>query len=102
MIDHKLILLHEDDNVLVSVAPIAAGDSLAFDGLELCAGEDVGVGHKIARRVLRPGGRIFKYGAPIGSATREIAQGEWVHSHNMQSDYIPSHSRKTGEEGHTR
>lgn len=102
MIDLKLILLHEDDNVLVSAAPIAAGDRLAIDGLELCPGENVDVGHKIARRALRAGEKVFKYGAPIGSASREIAPGEWVHSHNMQSDYIASHNRKTGAEGSSR
>lgn len=95
----KLILLHEADNVLVCVAPFAAGESLAIDGVELRAGDAVGVGHKVARRAIRPGERVFKYGAPIGSATRDVAPGEWVHSHNMQSDYIPSHDRKAGAEG---
>lgn len=97
MKDPKLILLNEDDNVLVCIAPIAAGDELAIDGAVLHATEDVGVGHKVARRAIWPGAKILKYGAPIGSATKTIAAGEWVHSHNMASDYIPAHDRRAPE-----
>ena len=91
----KLMLLHPDDNVLVCIAPIAAGESLAIDHAELRAAQDVGVGHKVARSPIAPGENILKYGAPIGSATRAIATGEWVHVHNMKSDYIPTHDRQT-------
>lgn len=97
MTDARLILLHEDDNVLVCVAPVAAGDRLAIEGAELRAGRGIDVGHKVARRTLRPGEKVLKYGAAIGSASEEIAPGEWVHAHNMQSDYIPSHGRKAAE-----
>ena len=91
----KLMLLHPDDNVMVSIAPIGAGDRLPVDRAELSAAESVAVGHKLARRPIAPGERILKYGAPIGSATRAIAPGEWVHAHNMKSDYIPTHDRQT-------
>jgi D-threo-aldose 1-dehydrogenase len=95
----KLILLHQNDNVLVCVAPIAAGESIEIDGAVLHAVEDIGVGHKVARRAIWPEAKILKYGAPIGSATQTIAAGEWVHSHNMASDYIPAHGRRTATEG---
>jgi hypothetical protein len=91
----KLMLLHPDDNVLVCIAPIIAGERVAEGDLELGALDDIDVGHKLARRPIAPGERILKYGAPIGSATRAIAPGEWVHTHNMKSDYIPTHDRQT-------
>ena len=91
----KLMLLHPDDNVLVCIAPIAAGESLAVGGVELRAAQDLGAGHKLARRTIAPGEKILKYGAPIGSATHAIAPGEWVHVQNMKSDYIRTHDRKT-------
>src|SRR5688500_8047706 len=91
----KLVLLHPDDNVLVCIAPIEAGERLAVEETELSAAEAVAVGHKLARRPIAAGERILKYGAPIGSATRAITPGEWVHAHNMKSDYIPTHDRQT-------
>jgi len=92
----KLMLLHPDDNVLVCIAPIGAGERVSPLGdAELRALEGIDVGHKLARRSIAPGEGILKYGAPIGSATRAIDAGEWVHVHNMKSDYIPTHDRQT-------
>ena len=92
----KLMLLNPDDNLLVCLAPIAAGEQVVPLGdLKLRALEDIDVGHKLARRPIAPGEGILKYGAPIGSATQAIATGEWVHVHNMKSDYIPTHDRQT-------
>ena len=91
----KLMLLHPDDNVLVCIAPIGAAEHVVVGGLELQAIEGIDVGHKLARRPIAPGEGILKYGAPIGSATRAIQAGEWVHVHNMKSDYIRTHDRQT-------
>ena len=54
-------------------------------------------GHKIALCNIEKGTDIIKYGYPIGVATKDIAQGESVHSHNMKTklgdilsyDYAP-------------
>jgi len=89
----QLILLHEDDNVLVVVAPIEAGDVLTIGGGTVPAREGITVGHKVARHALKAGDKVIKYGAPIGSMTAPAAPGEWVHMHNMKSDYIASHTR---------
>ena len=102
MNDPKLILLAENDNVLVCIADIVEGDALAIEGEVVRAAATVGAGHKIARRPLRAGDKIVKYGAAIGSATDGIATGEWVHGHNMRSDYIPTHDRKTAAQGEDR
>lgn len=47
--------------------------------------DTVSVGHKIARVFIKKGEYIIKYGEVIGKATCDIAQGEWVHSHNMKT-----------------
>ncbi|WP_310098343.1 UxaA family hydrolase [Sphingomonas sp. BE138] len=91
----QLILLHPDDNVLICVAPIEAGDILTVSGGTIPAREGVTVGHKIARTVLRKGDKVIKYGAPIGSMTDAADAGQWVHMHNMKSDYIATHTRST-------
>jgi D-threo-aldose 1-dehydrogenase len=94
-VTNQLILLHPDDNVLICVAPIAAGDVLPIGGGTVPAREGITVGHKIARHRLALGDKVIKYGAPIGSMTAAADTGDWVHMHNMKSDYIASHTRAT-------
>lgn len=78
--DGRFLRLHPDDNVLTVIV----------------AGGTVPLGHKVAARDIAAGEKIVKYGAPIGSATRDIASGEHVHTHNVQSDYIPTFQRGEG------
>ncbi|MEG3164370.1 UxaA family hydrolase [Sphingomonas sp. PB2P19] len=94
----QLILLHPDDNVLICVSPIAAGDILTVSGGTIPSREGITVGHKVARGSLRAGDKVIKYGAPIGSMTADAGAGDWVHMHNMKSDYIASHTRSTMSE----
>ena len=42
-------------------------------------------GHKLALCDINEGEDIIKYGFPIGAATKNIAEGESVHSHNMKT-----------------
>lgn len=46
---------------------------------------DVPFGHKIAVRDIKKGELINKYGEEIGIATKDIAKGEYVHVHNLDS-----------------
>lgn len=90
-----LILLHADDNVLVVRREVRPGDLLDIDGSAVPASEEIGVGHKVARRDLAVGDRVLKYGAPIGSVTALVARGGHVHTHNLKSDHISvSHTRQ--------
>lgn len=97
--DSRLILLHPDDNVLICVSAIQTGDVLPVSGGTIPAREGIAIGHKIARLPLRTGDKVIKYGAPIGSMTAPVAAGQWVHMHNMKSDYISSHTRTALEDG---
>jgi D-threo-aldose 1-dehydrogenase len=94
---NQLILLHEADNVLVVVAPVEAGDLLPVSGGTVPAREGITVGHKVARHALTAGEKVIKYGAPIGSMTAAAEAGDWVHMHNMKSDYIAAHLRDAGD-----
>ncbi|MES2174345.1 MAG: aldo/keto reductase [Pseudomonadota bacterium] len=97
--DARLILLHPDDNVLICVRAIETGDILPVSGGTIPAREGIAIGHKIARAPLSAGDKVIKYGAPIGSMTADAATGDWVHMHNMKSDYISSHTRTALEKG---
>ncbi|MCA0239576.1 MAG: UxaA family hydrolase [Proteobacteria bacterium] len=90
-IDSRLLLLDPSDNVLVARARLAAGETIAVDGALLTLTAELPLGHKLAGRRIAAGEKILKYGAPIGSATADIAPGEHVHVHNMKSEYTPTH-----------
>ena len=87
------ILLHPNDTVIVCVRPVSAGEKIVLNEEALTAAEDVGTGHKLARFSGQPGDKVIKYGAPIGSLIRPVAAGDWIHFHNMKSDYIDAHTR---------
>lgn len=91
----KFVLLSEQDNVLVCCQNVQAGESISIEGIGIVLSCDIDVGHKIARVNIAKGDKIIKYMAPIGSATKDISIGDHVHMHNMQSDYISSHTRQS-------
>ncbi len=85
-----LLLLNPQDNVAVARAAIVAGVELSLpDGSVLQARDDVPAGHKVALRAIAVDEVVRKYGQVIGVATRAIAAGEHVHTHNL--DMSASH-----------
>jgi len=77
--------VNEKDNVAVATEPIKEASPVIVGGVRLFeAREDIPLGHKIALVPIARGGRVIRYGEPIVEATRDIAQGEWVHVHNTR------------------
>jgi D-threo-aldose 1-dehydrogenase len=95
-----VILLHADDNVVVCRRSVIAGERIVIQGSEeVTAQASVEIGHKLARVPLPASAKVIKYGASIGSITKAVAAGDWVHLHNMKSDYIDAHTRAaTGDD----
>ena len=58
--------------------------------------KSIGVGHKLARRGIARGEKVLKYGAIIGTASAPIARGEHIHTHNLESDYLPTYTLEAG------
>ncbi len=97
--EQYFLRLSANDNVLVVVKAIQQGQELELEGVKITARKTIPFGHKVAARALNAGEKIVKFGMPIGSTTASISAGEHVHTHNLQSDYIPSFGRP-GEGGH--
>lgn len=95
---NSLLLMSLDDNCLIARVDLKAGDTVTIDGQAVTLPAAVHLGHKLARRALAPGEKVLRYGAIIGSATAPIAIGEHIHTHNLESDYIPTYT--LGEDGH--
>lgn len=90
--DIKLALkVNDKDNVATIFANgITNGTKVeirnkAGQGEDVCVKGDVPFGHKIATQYIHKGELIIKYGQEIGIATAEIAKGEYVHIHNLDS-----------------
>ena len=91
----NLLRLDAQDNVAVATAPCDVGQELPFGDSTLPPKavrllNRIAVGHKVAIRDIAAGEKVIKSGYPIGSATCLIRAGEHVHTHNLQSDYIPT------------
>jgi (2R)-sulfolactate sulfo-lyase subunit alpha len=96
--ESPVLLLHPTDNVVVCRRTVRLGETVRIPGVNFVVAADVELGHKLARTALLPGEKVIKYGMPIGSITSPVAAGQWVHVHNMKSDYMDAHSREaTGE-----
>jgi hypothetical protein len=87
-IDPRLLVLAPGDNIAIARLEIAAGTVLQVAGRQVTLQRALGFGHKIALRDIGAGEKIVKYRAPIGHATTAIALGEYVHNHNVASDYM--------------
>jgi altronate hydrolase len=73
------ILLHPSDDVLIARAQLVGGTTagnVVVKGL-------IPPGHKVAARAIAAGEPVRRYNQIIGFATKPIAPGEHVHTHNL-------------------
>jgi hypothetical protein len=96
--DPRVLLLAQGDNVAMAKRDLDAGTELRVAGNRVTLATRVLTGHKFAFRAIAEGDRIIKYGAPIGRATGPIAPGDYVHIHNVTSDYLPTYTLDSGHE----
>lgn len=95
-LDARLLLLSPDDNCLIAAATLAAGTTLEIEGETVTLAVTLPLGHKLARRALAAGDKVLRYGAPIGHVTHDVAKGEHLHTHNLESDYLPTYTLDAG------
>jgi len=89
------MLLAPRDNVAVALRALRAGERVVVDGAALTLERDVALGHKFAARAIAAGETIVKYQCPIGRATCPIEAGAYVHTHNVESAYLPTYTLPT-------
>jgi len=85
--EQKGLLLGTNDNVVVVIEDVSANEvcSVIKKDIEVIAKNNIPFGHKLALCNIREGEKIIKYNEVIGIATKDIAQGEHVHTHNLSS-----------------
>ena len=82
----KAVLIEDNDTVLTVLEAVFAGETVSTGLEEVAALEDIPQYHKIARWAVKRGEILYKYGQPMGYATADIAAGQWVHTHNADSE----------------
>ncbi|RYD53777.1 MAG: altronate dehydratase [Sphingomonadales bacterium] len=76
------------DSVVTALRDLEAGETVV--GVLVRA--PIPKGHKLATRPIAAGNPVIKFGFPIGCATRDIAPGEHVHTHNLATALTTSGS----------
>lgn len=83
------MIIDVKDNVAVVIDSIQKGMVVSFKAAgevkEVQAKEDITIYHKIAIKTIKKGEPVVKYGEHIGIAAYDIAAGEHVHVHNVES-----------------
>ncbi len=87
---HDTVKLNPDDNVVIALRDLQAGDQ-AFELAAPLTGS-ISRGHKIAVAPIALGANVIRYGQIIGQAKANISVGDHVHVHNLgmgahQQDY---------------
>ncbi|MBV8814014.1 MAG: altronate dehydratase [Verrucomicrobia bacterium] len=77
----QTIRLHEADDVVVAVNPIAAGTWIEAAGVRTTG--NIPAGHKVAIHAIPADGPVRRYNQVIGFASKPIAPGEHVHVQNL-------------------
>ena len=81
--------INDNDNVVVALNTIPAGEKITVsvgDGQKtVTAREEIPAGHKMAIFDIPEGGEVIKYGYRIGNAKENIAEGSWIHTHNVKT-----------------
>ena len=80
------LLLRPRDDVAVATRDLDVGMVLTHAGGEIIVRSSVPSAHKLAVHALTPGAPVRKYDQVIGRATRPIAIGDHVHTHNLGMD----------------
>jgi len=81
----EALRMHPDDDVALAVIDLAPGCVVQVDSRAITLRQPIPSGHKLALRPIARGEQVRKYGQSIGRATADIATGEHVHAHNLES-----------------
>ena len=82
----SFIKINPADTVVVCLRPFKKGETITVDGQVITLLQDTPAGHKVLLRDVKKGTDIIKYGYPIGHASQDLRQGEWVNENNLKTN----------------
>ncbi|TET02152.1 MAG: hypothetical protein E3J90_02810 [Promethearchaeota archaeon] len=84
----NFIMMNPDDNCVTALKDISKGSKIQIRESSININQNISLGHKIALKDIRKGDLVKKYGHSIGIATEDINKGDWIHTHNLTSQYL--------------
>jgi altronate hydrolase len=94
----KILKVNQNDNVIVALTDLQAGEQLEFGGKQYTLTEFVKAKHKFAAAPLPAGTEIIMYGVLVGKAQADIPEGGLLSTSNVKhaaSDFVTG-ERHTG------
>jgi altronate hydrolase len=82
---NSALVISAHDNVATALEALEPGISVCVGDVTFTVVDRVPRGHKVALRAIASGQEVVKYGSAIGTASRDIAPGAHVHTHNVAS-----------------
>ena len=79
----NVLKVHPDDNVLVALQDLKAGEIISWSGQNVNITQDIAAKHKFVGRDLHTGDIIIMYGSGIGKAIEDIACGQAITTRNI-------------------
>jgi altronate hydrolase len=89
----KVLQLHAEDNVIVALVDLPAGERVFCDRQEVVLISPVAAKQKFAMRTVPVGGAVIMYGVKVGKAMHAIAAGEILTTRNVRHEAAPFHEK---------
>lgn len=80
----KFLRIHPEDNVLVALTDLKAGEQLSFEGNTITLLQDVQAKHKFVMNDMNTSDQIKMYGITVGKALSPIAKGGAITTGNVK------------------
>lgn len=94
-----VLKVHPDDNVLVALRDLKAGESITWQGHAFTVTEEVPAKHKFTLTSLKEGDPVRMYGVLVGTANIALSAGQRISTKNVKhaaGEYHLSPERRTG------
>ena len=83
---HSVLKLHPNDNVIVALRNLEAGEIVDFESIAYEIQHNIDAKHKFVTEDLASGDHVTMYGVLVGKATQAIKRGSQITTFNLKHD----------------
>lgn len=85
----RFLKIHPQDNVIVALADLKAGEQVSIDGYSITLTDAIPPKHKFTTKALKTDDEVIMYGTLVGRATQPIREGGVIGTHNLKHKASP-------------